>query len=73
MSLYAPKLWVSNKFNTLDTCIGNITYDSSIITHYYEQSAENRAFIRTTADLGSIEEGTLGTTLNKKRINDLLD
>ena len=73
MSLYAPKLWVKNKFNNLDTCIGNITYDSSVITHYYEQSAENRAFIRTTADVGSIEEGTLGTTLNKMRINDLLD
>ena len=73
MSLYAPKLWVKNKFSSLDTCIGNVTYDSSVITHYYEQSAENRAYIRTTADVGSVEEGTIGTTLNRIRVNDLLD
>lgn len=82
MSLYAPKLWVKNKFETLDTCIGHITYDSSIITNYSEQAP----YIRTTEDVGNIEKGTLGSDLtttdidgnnipNKHvvNVNDLLD
>jgi hypothetical protein len=38
MSLYAPKLWVKNKFDALDSCIGKITYDSSIITNFSGQA-----------------------------------
>ena len=74
MSLYAPKLWVNNKFISLDACIGNIIYDSSIIDAYYEYPPDGlKAYIITSADAGSIEKGTPGTSLNKKRVNDILD
>lgn len=71
MSLYAPKLWVSNKFNDIDTSINNIKYDSSIITKYSINPYS--AFIRTTSDVGNLEKESSGDDLNGKRINDLLD
>ena len=71
MSLYAPKLWVSNKFNSIDNSINNIKYDSSIITLY--GVGTNSAFIRTTSDVGNLEKDASGNILNGMRINDLLD
>ena len=71
MSLYAPKLWVSNKFNSIDNSINNIKYDSSIITKYSINPYS--AFIRTTSDVGNLEKESSGDDLNGKRINDLLD
>ena len=65
MSLYAPKLWVKNKFDALDSCIGKITYDSSIIATY----SSSTYFIRTTEAVGNIEEGTLGSDLTTTDIN----
>ena len=71
MSLYAPKLWVSNKFNSIDSSINNIKYDSPIITKYSINPYS--AFIRTTSDVGNLEKESSGDDLNGKRINDLLD
>jgi hypothetical protein len=65
MSLYAPKLWVKNKFDALDSCIGKITYDSSIIATY----SSSTYFIRTTESVGNIEEGTLGSDLTTTDID----
>jgi hypothetical protein len=65
MSLYAPKLWVKTKFNDLDSSIGKIRYDSSIITTY--SSSTN--FIRTTEAVGNIEKGTLGSDLTTTDID----
>ena len=74
MSLYAPKLWVNNKFISLDASIGNIIYNSSIINAYYDYPPDGlKAYILTSADAGSIEKGTPGTSLNKQRVNDILD
>jgi len=72
MSLYAPKLWVSNKFNSIDNSINNIKYDSSIISLYGGVGTDS-AFIRTTSDVGNLEKDASGNILNGMRINDLLD
>lgn len=67
MNLYAPKLWVSNKFDNLDSCIGKITYNSNTILHNYslDITDEHTAakYICTTETVGNIEKGTPGIDL----------